>query len=250
MALTERLFVPCTKCQLRAKPLFRPFSSSELDFVAAMKSDHVSLPAKAAIIGEGEVGGPIYTLFEGWAARYRRLPDGTRQIFDILLAGDMIGLESAVLGTVKHSVEAITPVTLCTLEGRTLPDLFREHPALALAIFRTRIEEEQRADVRLALLGRRPAFGRVAYLLLETCDRLRQRGMVNGGTTYHFPLTRRHVADATGLSQMHLTRVLKEMRDKRLALIDRAALIVYDWERLAEIAEYVPVGTVGRRAIL
>lgn len=246
----ERLFVPCTNCQLRGKPLFRPFSSNELDFVAAMKTDHISMPAKAAIVGEGEVGGPIYTLFDGWAARYRRLPDGSRQIFDILLAGDMIGLESVMLGTVKHSVEAITPVTLCVLEGRRLPDLFREHPALALSIFRTRIEEEQRADVRLALLGRRRAFSRVAYLLLETCDRLRQRGMVNGGNTYHFPLTRRHIADATGLSHMHLTRVLKEMREKRLALIDRAALIVYDWENLAERAEYVPVGGVGRRAIL
>lgn len=246
----ERLFVPCTNCQLRGKPLFRPFSSNELDFVAAMKTDHISMPAKAAIVGEGEVGGPIYTLFDGWAARYRRLPDGSRQIFDILLAGDMIGLESVMLGTVKHSVEAITPVTLCVLEGRRLPDLFQEHPALALSIFRTRIEEEQRADVRLALLGRRRAFSRVAYLLLETCDRLRQRGMVNGGNTYHFPLTRRHIADATGLSHMHLTRVLKEMREKRLALIDRAALIVYDWENLAERAEYVPVGGVGRRAIL
>lgn len=250
MALTERMFVPCTDCKLRAKPLFRPFSSSELDFVSAMKSDHVSLPAKAAIVREGEVGGPIYTLFEGWAARYRRLPDGSRQIFDILLAGDMIGLESAMLGTVKHSVEAITPVALCVLEGRTLPDLFQDHPALALSIFRTRIEEEQRADVRLALLGRRAAFARVAYLLLETCDRLRQRGMVNGGTTYHFPLTRRHIADATGLSNMHLIRVLKEMRERKLVLIDRAALVVYDWQKLAELAEYIPVGGVGHRAIL
>lgn len=250
MALTERMFVACTDCKLRAKPLFRPFSSSELDFVSAMKSDHVSLPAKAAIVREGEVGGPIYTLFEGWAARYRRLPDGSRQIFDILLAGDMIGLESAMLGTVKHSVEAITPVALCVLEGRTLPDLFQDHPALALSIFRTRIEEEQRADVRLALLGRRAAFARVAYLLLETCDRLRQRGMVNGGTTYHFPLTRRHIADATGLSNMHLIRVLKEMRERKLVLIDRAALVVYDWQKLAELAEYIPVGGVGHRAIL
>jgi CRP/FNR family transcriptional regulator, anaerobic regulatory protein len=250
VALTERLSVPCTNCKLRMKPLFRPFSTNEIDFVAAMKSDHVNLPPKAAIIGEGEVGGPVYTLFEGWAARYRRLPDGSRQIFDILLAGDMIGLESVALGTVKHSVEAITPVALCVLDGRPLSELFREQPALALSIFRTRIEEEQRADVRLALLGRRPAFSRVAYLLLETCDRLRQRGMVNGGSTYHFPLTRRHIADATGLSQMHLTRVLNDMRDKRLALIDRAALVVYDWERLAELAEYVPVGAVGRRAIL
>jgi CRP-like cAMP-binding protein len=118
----------------------------------------------------------------------------------------MIGLESAMLGTVKHSVEAITPVALCVLEGRTLPDLFRDHPALALSIFRTRIEEEQRADVRLALLGRRAAFARVAYLLLETCDRLRQRGMVNGVMTYHFPLTRRPEGDARAAARADRSR--------------------------------------------
>lgn len=53
-----------------------------------------AVPTVPQIVGEGEVGGPIYTLCDGWAARYRRLPDGSRQIFDILPAGDMIGLES------------------------------------------------------------------------------------------------------------------------------------------------------------
>lgn len=244
------MFLPCASCSLREKRLFRRFSKTELDFVSSMKSDHVTVRAKADIICDGEVGGPIYTLFEGWAARYQRLPGGSRQILDLLLPGDMIGLSSATLGVVKHSVQAITPVSLCVLEGRSLSELFEKQPGLALGILRARIEEEQRADVRLAMLGRRTAIQRIGYVMLETYDRLRQRGMVNGGTMCPFPLTRRHLADATGLSSMHLTRTLNELRDQKLAVIENGVLIVFDWAKLSEVAAYVPAGTVGHRVIL
>lgn len=244
------MLVPCNDCHLRRKALFRPFSQNELDFVSTMKSDHITVRAKSDIVREGEVGGPVYTLFEGWAARYQRLPNGSRQVFDILLPGDVIGLESAMLGTVRHSVEAVTTVSLCVLEGRSLQQLFEAHPGLALSIFRTRVEEEQRADVRLALIGRRTALQRLGYLMLEICDRLRQRSMVNGGSIYPFPLSRRHLADATGLSMMHLTRVLNVLKGQELAVIDNGTLVIFDWQKLTELAGYVPAAAMGRRSIL
>ena len=245
------MFVPCQECLLRRKSLFRPFSDAELGFVAAMKIDHRTVPPKADIVREGEVGGPVFTLYEGWAARYQRLPDGSRQILDFLLPGDMIGLSSAVLGIVKHSVEAITPVTLCALDSRAMLDLFSQHPALALAILRTRVEEAQLADMRLALLGRRTAAQRIAYLMLETFDRLRQCGLANGGTTCPFPVQRRHLADAAGLSRVHLLRTLAELRSEGLAEIQNGVLVLGNVPKLTELATYVPTrATVGRRAIL
>jgi CRP-like cAMP-binding protein len=242
--------VPCAACTLRAKSLFRPFSQIELDFVQSMKSSHRVLPAKAEILRQGETGGPIYTLFEGWAARYVKLPDGSRQIFDILLPGDMIGLGAAALGTTSHSVQAVTPVSLCVLEGRGLDGLFTDHPALALAVLQTRVEEEQRADLRLALLGRRSPVQRIGYFLLELHDRLRRRGMVNGGTTFPFPLRRIDIADIAGLSKMHVARTLQELRTRQLAEIDGGSVILGDAVRLAEISGYVASTAVGRRAIL
>lgn len=244
------MFGPCSSCHLRKKPVFRPFSSNELAFISAMKSDQVTMRARSDIVREGEIGGPLYTLLEGWAVRYHRLPSGSRQVFDILLPGDAIGLESALLGVVRHSVQALTSATLCVLEGRTLQELFDAHPGFALSVFRTRVEEEQRADIRLALLGRRTALQRLAYLIAETCDRLRQRGMANGGTVYPFPLTRSHLADATSLSTMHLGRVLNEMKAKELAVVDDGTVIVINWEKLAQTAGYLPTDPVGRRAIL
>ena len=245
------MFIPCVQCPLRQRSLFRPFSDLELDFVAEMKTDHVVVAPRADIIREDEVGGPVYTLFEGWAIRYHRLPRGGRQILDLVLPGDMIGLASAVLGTVKHSVQAITPVSLCVLEGRPFSELFGGHPGLALNILQTRVEEEQRGDVRLSLLGRSTAEQRIGYLMLETFDRLRQRGMVNGGSTCPFPLQRRDLADAAGLSRVHVARTLESLRERRLAEIQDGVLVLFDREKLADLAGYVPFPVaIGRRAIL
>src|SRR5271154_4843147 len=84
-------------------------------------------------------------------------------------------MASAVLGRVKHSVQAITPAPLCVLQGRDFSDLFAGHPALPLNGLQTRVEEEQWMDVRLSPLGRSTAEQRIAHLMLETFDRLRQR---------------------------------------------------------------------------
>ena len=245
------MFVPCEQCPLRGKPLFRPFAEAELKFVAELKTDHIVVAPRADVIQEDEVGGPAYTLFEGWAIRYHRLPQGSRQILDIVLPGDLIGLASALLGTVRHSVQALTPATLCVLAGRTVTDLFTEHPRFALNILQTRVEEEQRADVRLSLLGRSNAEQRIGYLMLETFDRVRQRGMVNGGSTCPFPLQRRDIADATGMSRVHVARTLERLREQQLAMIQDGVLVLLDRARLAQLARYVPLRVaVGRRAIL
>jgi CRP/FNR family transcriptional regulator, anaerobic regulatory protein len=245
------MFVPCEQCPLRLKPLFRPFTEAELKFVAELKTDHIVVAPRVDIIQEDEVGGPAYTLFEGWAIRYHRLPQGARQILDIVLPGDMIGLASAVLGTVRHSVQALTPATLCVLSGRTVMDLFTQHPGFALNIMQTRVEEEQRADVRVSLLGRSNAEQRIGYLMLETFDRLRQRGMVDGGSTCRFPLQRRDLADAAGMSRVHVARTLERLREQRLATIQDGVLVLLDRVRLTALANYVPFRVAaGRRALV
>lgn len=183
--------------------------------------------------------------------RYYRLPNGARQILDIVLPGDLIGLSSATSGIVRHSVQALTPVTLCVLDSRRLTMLFERHPAYAFALLQTRVEEEERADIRLALLGRAKAGQRIAYLMLETFDRLRRRGLADGGSTCPFPLQRHHLADAVGLSRVHVARTLDLLRRRRLAEIQGGVLVLLDRPRLAALAGYVPFrGAAGRRAIV
>jgi CRP-like cAMP-binding protein len=145
--------VPCTACQLRQKALFHQLDEGELTFVASMKTAHVAVAPKVDIVRAGEVGGTLSTLFGGWAFRYKQLPDGKRQILGFLLPGDLIGLESVVLGSIGHSVQALTPASLCVLGGRSLADLFALQPKLGLILLRTLVEEQRRSDERATLLG-------------------------------------------------------------------------------------------------
>jgi CRP-like cAMP-binding protein len=100
--------------------LFRPMSRRELGRIEAMKRSHLSVPAGTDIVRAGQRGRAVYTMFDGWAARYHRLPAGSRQILDVLLPGDTIALGAVMLGTSAHSVQAMTPASLCVLDGRKL----------------------------------------------------------------------------------------------------------------------------------
>ncbi len=243
------MYLSCLDCRLRNKSCFRQFKNEELDAIASLKSDHISLAARTDIVSEGEVGGTLYTLYEGWAFRYHKLQGGGRQILDLLLPGEIIGLASALLGTIRHSVQTLTPVSLCVMEGYPLPKLLRQHVDLTLDLLRWRIEEEHRADIRLALLGRRKPLQRVGYLLLETLDRLRRLDLADGAMC-PFPLQRQHLADATGLSMIHLNRTLGQLRDEGLAAIEDKMLIIFDRSRLAALAGYEALSVAGPRVLL
>ena len=243
------MFVPCIDCRLRHKPCFRPFTDEELKSISSLKTNHVAVPAKTDIVSEGEVGGSLYTLYEGWAFRYKTLAGGARQILDLLLPGEIIGLSSALLGTIRHSVQTLTPVSLCVLDGYPLPKLLRRHVDLTLDLLRWRVEEEHRADTRIALLGRQKPLQRVGYLMLETFERLRRLELANG-TMCPFPLQRQHLADAAGLSMIHLNRTLAQLRDERLAALEDKTLIIHDRRRLSDLSGYASLRLIPQRVLL
>jgi CRP/FNR family transcriptional regulator, anaerobic regulatory protein len=214
-----------------------------------MKTAHLALPAKHDLVEAGEVGGSLYTLYEGWAFRYKTLELGGRQILDLVLPGEIVGLSSALLGTVRHSVQTLTPASVCVLTGIPLVELLSRNIDLAFDLLRWRVEEEHRADVRLALLGRCKPLQRVGYLMLELFDRLKRLELVDG-TICPFPLQRQHLADATGLSMIHLNRTLTKLREDRLAVIEDKMLIILDRRALAELSGYDGKSLVAHRMLL
>ena len=236
-AVSRAVHVPCIDCRLRHRACFRPFSAAELRAISSMKTAHLALPAKHELVQAGEVGGALYTLYEGWAFRYKKLPAGGRQILDLVLPGEIIGLSSALLGTVRHSVQTLTPASVCVMTGVPLIELLRGNLDLAFDLLRWRVEEEHRADVRLALLGRCKPLQRIGYLMLELFDRLNRLELADG-TMCPFPLQRQHLADATGLSMIHLNRTLSRLRGDRLATIEDKMLIILDRARLTELSGY------------
>ena len=251
---------PCDECPVRRWPVFKPFAEEELGFVRGMWVARRTVAPEADIVRTGEEGGPLYTLWSGWAYRYK-LSGGNaagrgprqRQILNFLLPGDPIGLESALTGSIRHSVCALTEVTLCVHNPRTFPRVFKRCPDLSRALLETVLRDNRHADERLTMLGRKSALERHAYFMLELHDRLAERGLVEkggDGERCPFPLRRRHLSDVLGMSGTHVARSLAELHASGLAEISGDTLIIRDRARLSALSGYEPFNGWGRRAML
>jgi CRP-like cAMP-binding protein len=229
--------IDCKHCAQRWKHLFRPTSRHEAELIESLKQTHLTVSPGIDILREGERSRNLFAVCDGWAVRYHAIGARSRQILDVLLPGDTAALASVLIGASKHSVQALTPARFCRLNGRRVVGLLKNTPTLALGILQARLDDESRADARLTMLGRMGAEARVGYFAMETYDRLHRRGMTNG-TSCPFPLRRTDLADAVGLSKVHVLRALRELRGQNLLDIGRRDLTIPDVKRLAALTGY------------
>jgi CRP-like cAMP-binding protein len=203
--------VSCFDCALRACGLFKPVTASELAVINDLKRDHLAMPEGTKIIRAGQHGSELYTLYAGWAFRYKNLPDGRRQILNFLLPGDLLGLQAAMFDAAQHGIEALTDVELCLLPRPKVWDLFGQMPQLAFDITWLGAREESQVDENLLSAGRRSAAERVAALIVNLYKRADALALV-ADRTFAFPLNQQHIADALGLSLVHTNKTLARLR--------------------------------------
>lgn len=230
--------VRCSECPLRDVAIFEPIADEHRTLVESLRLPQVHKPAGSTLIGEGQEGAPLYTLFSGWAYRFKTLQDGRRQILNFLLPGDFIGLQEKLVAASMHGVEALTDVWLCPFRRDALWQVHRQVPELGYSITWLAAHEESLVDDNLLSVGRRSAAERIATLLLVLYKRasaLLDSQPVDG---IPFPLSQQMIADAMGLSLVHTHRTLRllertglhRIRDGRLQILNPAALA-----RLADV---------------
>ena len=206
----------CYECALRPCGMFKPVTPDELATINALKKQHLALPAGTEIIRAGEDCSQLYTLYSGWAFRFKTLPDDRRQILNFLLPGDLIGLQAAMFDAALHGIEALTDVELCVLPRRDVWTLFGTMPGLAFDLTWLGSREESIVDENLTSVGRRSAAERVAALIVMLYKRAKLLGLVDANDSFAFPLTQQHIADALGLSLVHTNKTLAKL--KRLGM--------------------------------
>src|SRR6266852_5344028 len=126
--------VPCEKCPLRGKAVFRQFSETELEFVKEFKAGELSVEAGTTVLLEGTNSAHLYTVLFGWAFWYKMLPDGRRQILNFALPGDLVGVQGSMFDKMEHSVEALNDLTLCIFPREKVSTLFSRYPRLAFDV--------------------------------------------------------------------------------------------------------------------
>ncbi len=226
---------PCQSCPLRSLERFRDFTPAELDFVANFKTGELHIPAGTTFLIEKAVTPHLYTVLSGWAFRYKVLQDGRRQILNFALAGDLVGLQGTLMGEMQHSVEALTPMRLCTFERERIEELYRKFPSLAFDITWLAAREERILDENLLSVGRRSALERAAYLLVFLY--LRARALrFNEQEPVLLPISQQHVADMLGLSIVHTNKTLRKLAHRNLIRWHGRSCAVLDEDGLRNIA--------------
>jgi CRP-like cAMP-binding protein len=189
------------------------------------------------MIHEGQANSRAYVLADGWACSYKLLPDGGRQIVDFQIPGDFLGLRSILFRAADHSIEALTRIEASEVLASDILDAFAKAPRLATAILWAVSRDEAMVVEHLVNLGRRSAEERMAHFLLEFGARLKLVG-VGDRTGFDCPLTQYHLADALGLSAVHVNRILRQLREEGLVTFQKGRVDFDDFDRLKDRAGF------------
>jgi CRP-like cAMP-binding protein len=243
-------FVACTACPLRALPLFTPQSDTEIGLIESLKREQIVLPADRAVIHEGQSDAALYTLFSGWAFRFKTLSDGRRQILNFLLPGDFIGVQQKMGDATAHGVQALTDVALCVFRRDALWELHRHAPTLGFSVTWLTAHEESLVDDNLLSVGRRSAEERIATLLIVLYKRVAALLPPVGTKGVPFPLTQQHIADSLGLSLVHTNKTLRKLEARGLHRIEDGYLRLLDVKALAQLADLYGDGKPAPRPLI
>ncbi len=216
---------------------FMPLSGSDHRVLDRLAAHDEHFQANVDIIGESMAPRSVFLLKEGMAIRYRALPDGGRQIMTFLIPGDLCDMHVFLLKAMDHTIGTITPVRIAPISRDSLMDLFSRRPRISAALWWSSLQEEAMLRERIVSLGRRDARGRIAYLLCELLWRHAAVGLTNQGT-FRLPLTQTELGDTLGLTPVHVNRVLKEFRERKLIAMAQRMLSLLDVEGLQNIAGF------------
>ena len=183
------------------------------------------------IAREGDKPKDVHLILNGWACRYKQLEDGRRQIVSFFLPGDICDLNVFILREMDHSIGTITSVTIADLTREFFDAISAGHPRIATAFWWESLVNSAIQREWTMSLGQRTASERMAHLLCEIFFRLRLAGLTREDGC-DFPLTQSDLADATGLSKVHVNRTLQELRSAELIVLKGKALTVPSLERL------------------
>ena len=183
------------------------------------------------IAREGDKPRDVHLILAGWACRYKQLEDGRRQIVSFFLPGDICDLNIFILREMDHSIGTITSVTIADLSREFFYEISAGHPRIATAFWWESLVNSAIQREWTMSLGQRTASERMAHLLCEIFLRLRLAGLTRESSC-DFPLTQSDLADATGLSKVHVNRTLQELRSAELIVLRGKSLTVPSLERL------------------
>lgn len=181
----------------------------------------------------------FYVNHDGWLFRYKILHNGGRQIVDFVLPGEVFALQACLFKASLYSVATVTPTSLSAIPRDMIDGIFAQNSHFSKAIFYCVMREAARNIEHLTDAARRSAYERLGHLLLELYVRLRMAGLVEGASFY-MPLTQDLLADALGLTTIHVNRTLRILREDNFLRIENKRITILNFEALSSLCDFEP----------
>ena len=197
-----------------------------------------ALAQNGYIVREGDRATHSCLLLSGFAMRQKIVAEGMRQIVSIHMKGEMVDLQNSLLGRADHTVQMLTAGKIAMIPREDIVRIAYERPAIGRAMWIDTLVDGSIFREWIANVGRRDATMQVAHLLCEFSLRLKVAGL-GEQTNYELPMTQEQLADATGLTSVHVNRTLKSLEADRL--IERSSprrIVIGDWRKLADAGDF------------
>ena len=217
--------------------MFAPLSDADRAAILALPHKLRALDAATYTIREGDPPSRCALLVSGYAFRQKLTGDGARQIIALHIPGDILDLQNMFLDVSDHNVQMLTRGEVADIPREALEALVLERPLVGRACLVSTLVEASIFREWVLNVGRRDSRSRVAHLLCEFALRLEAQGLAKDHS-YTLPMTQEQLADATGLTAVHVNRVLKGLQADGLIERDRRRLRFPDWRRMRDVADF------------
>jgi len=214
-------------------------SPAEAEMLVAAAGDEATFEIDSDLVREGDHPTNSSLLISGLATRYRLLSNGQRQITAIHVPGDFVDLHSFLLKEMDHSVGALTRCKVVLYPHERLKRITEQAPHLTRLLWLSTLIDSSIQREWIVAMGRRSAGQQMAHLLCELYVRLGVAGLVEG-LSFNFPITQMQLADALGMSAVHVNRVLQELRSENLFTWQGQVIRILDWQGLQQRAAFDP----------
>lgn len=218
---------------------FTELSHDEKQLITDVTCDVREFGRREDIIREGDKPESVHLLLEGWACRYKVLPNGERPIMGFLIPGDLCDVHVALLDEMDHSIGTLSGCKIAFLPREAVSELISRNERLCRALWWANLVDEAILREWLVTLGHRPADKRLAHFFCEMLLRAKAVGLTEDDS-FDLPVTQEELGDTMGLSTVHINRMMQELRGQGLVTSKGKRLIVNDLEKLMAFADSNP----------
>ncbi|WP_174298500.1 Crp/Fnr family transcriptional regulator [Sphingomonas bacterium] len=216
---------------------FAPLSAVEIDLLDRACEHAREVPAHQDLLREGDETGSLFVILRGLACRYKMLPEGTRQITEILMPGDCCHMHIMVLDVMDDTMATLTPCRVATIPRARVEELVASRAVFARSLSWAQLVNQDILKAWMVNVGRRNSVQRVAHLMCELYVRGNSVGLV-ADRSLSLDLSHAELGDALGLTAVHVCRVLRKLRLAGLMQLRAGTLMMYDLGALASIAGF------------